>query len=56
LLVHDFESYHDHGKDTMDIAKVALNMVMKWPSKEKVTLGSLWAEHTCVVYFMRRFG
>jgi len=57
LLVYDFESDNSQDRDTtMDIAKIALSMVMKWPSKEKVSLGSIWADRTCVIYFMRRFG
>jgi len=40
----------------MDLMKVAANLVMKWPSKEKIPLGSLWKEQTCVIFFMRRFG
>jgi len=56
LLVYDFESASHQGTDTMDLAKVALSMVMKWPSKEKVALGTLWADRPCVVFFMRRFG
>jgi len=54
LVLFDFESDKDH--DEMDLAKAALGMVMRWPSKEKIALGSLWTDQTCVVFFMRRFG
>lgn len=57
LVFYDFETYPDYGKDsTMDVGKVAASMVMRWPSKEKVALGSLWTNRTSVVFFMRRFG
>jgi hypothetical protein len=54
LLVYDFES--DVENTDMDLAKAAANLVMKWPSKQQVALGSLWHDQACVIFFMRRFG
>jgi hypothetical protein len=41
---------------TVDLGKIAGNLVKNATTGESVRLDSFWKETSCVLHFMRRFG
>jgi len=45
-----------HNNMAMDVSKIGKNLIKCVATGENVTIESLWAEQTCVITFLRRFG